>query len=44
MKIVLYNSSVETFLKIGVTDMSSIFKDGQETTLFTSAKRVWRWE
>ena len=31
MIIVLYNSSVETFLKIGVADMSIIFEDGQET-------------
>ena len=31
MIIVLYNSSVETFLKIGVADMSIILEDGQET-------------
>ena len=28
---ILYNSSVETFLKIGVADMSIILEDGQET-------------
>ena len=33
MIIVLYNSSVETFLKIGVADMSIIFEDGQETVI-----------